>query len=138
MTERSFIDTNVLVYAQDASSGKKQKTAAELLDRGVQSGRAVFSTQVFQEYFVTAVRKLGVEAADARRTIELYSTLHVVVLAVEDILQAIDLRRLHQFSLWDSLIIRAARISGCSVLLTVDLSRGESIDGLKLINPFQD
>jgi predicted nucleic acid-binding protein len=136
MTERSFIDTNLLVYAHDNSAGKKQQVAADLLDRGVRSGRAVFSTQVFQEYFVTAVRKLGVDPAVARRTIELYGTLQVVLIELHDILAAIDLHRLHGFSLWDCLILRSAHSSGCAVLLTEDLQHKQIIDGLTVINPF--
>ena len=136
MTERSFIDTNLLVYAQDRSAGAKQQTAANLLDQGMLSGRAVFSTQVFQEYFVSAVRKLGIDPASARRTIEIYSTLQVVLIEVQDILAAVDLHRLYGFSLWDSLIIRAAQASKCKVLLTEDLQDGQVIDGLRVVNPF--
>ncbi|MCA9780081.1 MAG: PIN domain-containing protein [Candidatus Eremiobacteraeota bacterium] len=136
MTERSFIDTNLLVYAQDRSAGAKQRSAADLLDRGVLSGRAVFSTQVFQEYFVTAVRKLGIDPTAARRTIELYSTVQVVLIEVQDILAAVDLHRLHGFSFWDCLIVRAAQVSKCKVLFTEDLQHGQVIDGLRVVNPF--
>lgn len=136
MTERSFVDTNILIYAHDRSAGDKQVVSADLLDKGVQTGRLVFSTQVFQEYFVAAVKKLGIEPAVARRTIELYGTLHVVTIDLHDILAAIDLQRLRQLSFWDSLIIRAAQSARCVVLYTEDLQHGQVIDGLRVVNPF--
>jgi predicted nucleic acid-binding protein len=56
---------------------------------------------------------------------------------VTDILAAIDLHRLHGFSFWDSLILRSAKQSGCSVLLTEDLQPQRKIDGLRIVNPFE-
>ena len=136
MIERSFVDTNILVYAHDKSAGAKQILAAELLDQGTQTGRMVLSTQVFQEFFVSAVKKLGMDPSVARRTIELYGTLQVVTIDLPDILAAIDLQRLHQYSFWDTLIIRAALSARCSILYTEDLQHGQVIDGLKVVNPF--
>lgn len=136
MTERSFVDTNILVYAHDKSAGAKQIMAADLLDQGTQTGRMVLSTQVFQEFFVSAVKKLGIDPAVARRTIELYGTLQVVTIDLPDILAAIDLQRLHHHSFWDALIIRAAQSARCSILYTEDLQHGQIIDGLKVVNPF--
>ena len=136
MTERSFVDTNILVYAHDKSAGAKQIMAADLLDQGIQTGRLVLSTQVFQEFFVSAVKKLGIDPAVARRTIELYGTLQVVTIDLPDILAAIDLQRLHHYSFWDALIIRAAQSARCSILYTEDLQHGQIIDGLKVVNPF--
>jgi len=136
MTERSFVDTNILVYAHDKSAGAKQIMAADLLDQGIQTGRLVLSTQVFQEFFASAVKKLGIDPAVARRTIELYGTLQVVTIDLPDILAAIDLQRLHHYSFWDALIIRAAQSARCSILYTEDLQHGQIIDGLKVVNPF--
>ena len=136
MTERSFVDTNILVYAHDKSGGAKQIMAADLLDQGIQTGRLVLSTQVFQEFFASAVKKLGIDPAVARRTIELYGTLQVVTIDLPDILAAIDLQRLHHYSFWDALIIRAAQSARCSILYTEDLQHGQIIDGLKVVNPF--
>ena len=136
MTERSFVDTNILVYAHNKSAGAKQIMAADLLDQGIQTGRLVLSTQVFQEFFASAVKKLGIDPAVARRTIELYGTLQVVTIDLPDILAAIDLQRLHHYSFWDALIIRAAQSARCSILYTEDLQHGQIIDGLKVVNPF--
>jgi predicted nucleic acid-binding protein len=80
---------------------------------------------------------LCVEAALARRKVELLSELDVVVPDVADILAAIDLHRLHGFSFWDALIVRSAKQAGCSVLLSEDMQDARDIDGLQIVNPFQ-
>jgi len=97
----------------------------------------VVSLQILQEYFAAATRKLGVEAAIARRKVELFANYHLVVLDVDDVLAAIDLHRLHQLAFWDALVVRAARQGGCSVLYTEDLQDGRSIDGVTIVNPFR-
>lgn len=94
------------------------------------------STQVLQEYFVAATRKLGVAAEVARRKIELFGHLHVVGLDLVDILGAIDLHRLHGLSFWDALVVRAAIASGCSRLFSEDLQTGRRFEGLEIVNPF--
>ena len=54
----------------------------------------------------------------------------------DDLLAAIDLHRLHGFSIWDALVVRAALVSRCRVLYTEDLQHGQRIDGLEVVNPF--
>ena len=65
---------------------------------------------------MTATQKLGVDPVIARRKVELFATMDIVVTQVDDILAATDLARLHQFSFWDALIVRAALVANCSVL----------------------
>jgi len=43
---------------------------------------------------------------------------------------------LHGFSFWDSLVLRMAKQAGCTVLLTEDFQHGQSIDGVRIVNPF--
>ncbi|MBS1852525.1 MAG: PIN domain-containing protein [Acidobacteria bacterium] len=135
MSVRSFFDTNVLIYADDKSSPAKQRRALELVTEHRRAGTGVVSMQVLQEYFVTATRKLAVDAKVARRKVELLSEFDVATPDVADILAAIDLHRLHGFSFWDSLVLRAAKQSGCKVLLTEDLQVRE-VDGVRIVNPF--
>lgn len=137
MTARCFVDSNVLLYADDHNAGPKRDRARELIRELMVAGTGVLSLQVFQEYFAVATKKLGIPAAGARQRIELLSRLDVVILGVEDILMAIDLHRLHQFSIWDALIIRAALNAGCRVLYSEDLQDGRRIDGLEIVNPFK-
>ena len=136
MTERWFLDTNVLVYADDLDAGEKNGIARELIREAVAARCGVLSTQVLQEYFVVATRKLGVEAAVARRKIELLATLDVVRIAVADVLGAIDLHRLHGFSFWDALIFRCAATAGCARVLTEDLQDGQLVEGVRVVDPF--
>lgn len=136
MAERVFIDTNVLLYADDLDAGEKQTKAQEILHRVYVDGIGVISTQVLQEFFVASTRKLGVPADIARRKVELLARLDVVSMQPSLILDAIDLHRLHSLSFWDALILRAAAASGCRRLLTEDLQSGRTIAGVQIENPF--
>ena len=138
MSARFFIDTNVLLYADDLDSGPKQEVAIEIIGDAISSGKGVISTQVLQEYFVNATNKLGIDAEEVKRKIELICCLDVVRIRVEDVLDAIDLHRLHQLALWDAMIVRCAAESGCDRVLTEDLQHGQVLAGVKIENPFLD
>ena len=137
MKPRVFLDTNILVYADDLDAGSRNEVARGLLHKHISDQTAVVSTQVLQEFLVTATRKLGIEASVARRKVELLATLDVIRVQPDDILAAIDLHRLHSFSFWDALVVRCAHVAGCTRLLTEDLQHGCRIDGLLVENPFQ-
>ncbi|MGO9126562.1 MAG: PIN domain-containing protein [Terriglobales bacterium] len=137
MSARSFFDTNVLIYADDKATPAKQRRALALVAEHRRAGTGVVSLQVLQEYFVTVTSKLHVDPGIARRKVELLAEFDVATPEVADILAAIDLQRLHGFSFWDALVLRAAKQAGCSVLLTEDLQAAREIDGVRIINPFQ-
>jgi predicted nucleic acid-binding protein len=137
MAARSFFDTNVLVYADDKSAPAKQQRAVDLVAEHRRAGTGVVSLQVLQEYFVTATRKLHVEVRIARRKVELLAEFDVAKLEITDILAAIDLHRLHGFSFWDALVLRAAKQTGCGVLFTEDLQEAREVDGIRIANPFR-
>lgn len=138
MTERVFIDSNLLLYADDLDAGAKAARAQEILQDALTSATGVLSTQVLQEYFVNATRELGVDPAIARRKVELLARLDVVVVRVELVVDAIDLHRLHPISFWDALIVKAASAARCGRLLTEDLQHDQVIDGVRIQNPFVD
>lgn len=133
---RTFLDTNVFVYADDLSAGSKARRAQELIQSSYESGTAVLSTQVLQEYFVVATRKLGVDAARARRRLELMASADVVQVREDLILGAIDLHRLNRLSFWDALIVQCAAAAGCSRVLTEDLQHGQVVAGVRVEDPF--
>jgi predicted nucleic acid-binding protein len=137
MSARSFFDTNVLVYADDQSALAKQQRAVDLVAEHRREGTGVVSLQVLQEYFVTVTRKLKVDARVARRKVELLAEFDVAAPDVADVLAAIDLHRLHGFSFWDALVVRAAGQAGCRILLSEDLQEGQEIDGVRVVNPFR-
>lgn len=136
MSAKYFLDTNILLYADDLDAGQKQDLAIEIIEAAISSGKGVISTQVLQEYFVNATSKLGIQPDEAKRRIELLCCLDVVRIRVEDILDAIDLNRLHQLTLWDALIVRSAAGAGCDRVLTEDFQHGQVIGGVKIENPF--
>jgi predicted nucleic acid-binding protein len=137
MSARSFIDTNVLIYADDDADPVKQRLSVELFADHRRRRTGVVSLQVLQEYFVVATCKLGIDSGRARRKVELIAELDVVTPEVSDILGAIDLHRLHAFSFWDALILRSARVAGCSVLFSEDFQDERRIEGLRIVNPFR-
>ena len=136
MSARSFFDTNVLVYADDKAAPVKQRRALDLVAEHRRAGTGVLSLQVLQEYFVTVTRKLHLDPRIARRKVELLAEFDVAAPDVGDILAAIDLHRLHGFSFWDALVLRAAKQAGCRVVLTEDMQEKREIDGVRIINPF--
>jgi predicted nucleic acid-binding protein len=136
MTARSFFDTNVLVYADDKAAPAKQRRALDLVAEHRRARTGVVSMQVLQEYFVTVTRKLRLDVAIARRKVELLAEFDVAAPEVTDILAAIDLHRLHGFSFWDALVLRAAKQAGCGVVFSEDLQNAREIDGLQIVNPF--
>lgn len=136
MKPRVFFDTNILLYADDEDGGKKRNRARELIAGALGDGTGVLSTQVLQEYFVNATRKLKLDPAKARARIEIYLSFEVISLRVEHVLGAIDLHRLRGISFWDALIAKCASDSGCERLLTEDLQDGVKLDGVLIENPF--
>lgn len=137
MSVRSFFDTNVLIYADDKGAPAKQRRSLELIEEHRRARTGVVSLQVLQEYFVTATRKLQLDARIARRKVELLAEFDVATPELADILAAIDLHRLHGISFWDALIVRAALQAGCSVLFSEDMQGTREIDGLHIVNPFR-
>src|ERR1043166_8858893 len=132
----SFLDTNVLLYAEDIRSPEKRERAQNLIDQISRSENAVLSLQVLQEYFAAATRKLGLSTDFVEKRIQQYAGWQVVTLKADDLLAAITLPRHFQFSIWDALIVHAALISGCEFLYSEDLQHGQRIGNLQIVNPF--
>ena len=137
MKDRSFIDTNILIYTDDNAFPEKQAIATQLIEVGWNSGNMVLSTQVLQEYFAASTRKLGISPETAQRKIELLAHLDIVSIEHSDIVEAINIHRLHSFSFWDSLIIRMAQKTNCTILYSEDMQHGQKIGEVKVINPFK-
>jgi predicted nucleic acid-binding protein len=136
MSERTFIDTNVFVYAEDADEPEKRKIAQRLIQELTVAGRAVISTQVLMEYVAAGQRHLGFTLAECRQGVLLMSHLDVVLIRSEHVLGAVDLASMYSLSSWDALILKTASTSGCGRLLTEDMQDGQVIDGVRIDNPF--
>ena len=133
---RTFLDTNILLYAEDAAFPDKQRKAVELLVEYRRLRSGVVSTQVLGEFFHAATRKLRLDPALARAQVEFHARFELVEPILNDTLGAIDLHRLYGYAYWDSLMLRCALISGCKVFLSEDMQHGQVIDGLRIVNPF--
>jgi len=135
---KTFLDTNILVYAYDNSADRKHDIARERLLELWDSGRGLISTQVMQEFFVTVTRKIPspMDAGAAQAIIRDLCTWEVVMIAGDDIVEGIDLAIKHHLSFWDAMILETALNGGASLLLSEDLTHGRTIDGLTIQNPF--
>jgi predicted nucleic acid-binding protein len=136
MSGLAFFDTNVLVYADDASAPAKQKRAVALFAEYLRQGSAVVSLQVLQEYFAAATRKLGLAPEVAQRKVEVIARARVVRFEAADVISAIELHRLTRVSFWDALILHAARSAGAALLYTEDMQSASVIGGVRVVNPF--
>lgn len=136
MKDKYFIDTNILVYANDRSSPEKQSIARQIIKDAYASKKGCLSTQVLQEFFVAATRKAGLPADNARAQVLKLGELETVLIDQELIIGAMDLHIIHKLSFWDALIVKSASAAGCRVLISEDLNHGQLIDGVKIQNPF--
>jgi predicted nucleic acid-binding protein len=138
MTEKVFVDSNVLVYAHDADAGDKQRIAANAVSEILDARSGVLSLQVLQEFYSTVTRKLRSAVARdvARELLRGYSSWVIQPLTAEDVVAASFLEQRHQLSFWDALIVQAALLAEAKTLLSEDLQHGRSIDGVTVENPF--
>ena len=135
-----FLDTNILIYAYDVSAGNKHKTAKTIMMDLWDSGRGIMSIQVLQEFFVNITKKVSrpLEIKLAKDIIKDLLKWEVVTIDGESLLEAIELHVRHQYSLWDSMILKAAQKGGAIILLSEDLKDGQTIDGVTIKNPFME
>ena len=134
----AFLDTNILVYAEDRDAGSKHTVARDLVTDLWHSGEGVLSIQVLQEFFVNVTRKVPRPLApdDALTIIEQYLTWRVVENTGDVLLGGIRLASILKVSLWDALVIHAARVARCDRLWTEDLNHSQRVGDLVIINPF--
>jgi len=139
MSARCFVDTNVLIYAQDRSVGGKHERARRLLAELWNSGEGVISTQVLQEFCSNVRRKSArpPSAEELRQTIEDFLTWPVVVNSAGATLRALENEDRFQISFWDALILQAAETAGAGVLYTEDFSDGRLYGTVRAVNPFK-
>ncbi|MFT3969598.1 MAG: PIN domain-containing protein [Micropruina sp.] len=130
-----FLDTNVLVYAFDTADREKQARALAVL---AQHPDATISTQVLLEWFAAVTRKLTppMPPATAQKSLESLAKLSVATTDAELVVRAAQTSVEHQLSIWDAMVIEAAAIAGCRVLLSEDLNNGQVIRGIRVQNPF--
>jgi len=136
--ELTFVDTNVLLYAHDRSAGLKRDVAARLVADLWGSRHGVMSTQVLQEFYVNATRKLPhpLSAPKARDIISRYSTWPTHRIEPADVIAASVLEKRSRLSFWDALVVVSAGRLGATLLVSEDLQDGRTIAGVRIENPF--
>ena len=133
---RVALDTNILVYAEGVTGEVRTAQAIELID-SIPSEVIVIPTQVLGELFNVMVRKSGVSRSDARLAILGWTTSYTVSSVSEGtFLAAIDLATVHQFTIWDAIIVATAANAGCQVLLSEDMHHGFTWNDVTVVNPF--
>lgn len=139
MSDKYFLDTNILVYTFDEASKKKKAIADQLVEQSLSSRCGIISTQVVQEFLNVATRKFSspMSASEAKNYLKrILEELCQVFPSIELYKKALNISEDHKYSFYDSLIIAAAIHGGCKKLYTEDLKDGHSIEGLKIQNPF--
>jgi predicted nucleic acid-binding protein len=139
MSDKHFVDTNILMYAHDISAGEKHERARALVEALWRDRTGVVSTQVLQELSVN-LRKKARRPLDARATREIvadYLTWQVIVNGGESILEAMDLEARYQIAFWDALVVQAAQASGAEVVYSEDLSDGQIYGSVRVIDPLR-
>jgi len=137
MPRRSFLDTNVLIYSVDRADSAKQDTALALIARHAKARTGVISTQVLQEFYSAATRKLGIAPLQARQHLRDFRIFDVVQVTPGIIEEGVDCSILRAISFWDGLIVASASAAKCSELLSEDLSDQQIIQGVNVMNPFR-
>jgi len=138
MTVRCFVDTNTLVYARDSREPFKQARASEWIGLLWREGAGRTSTQVLSEYYVVVTHKLiprvsPDEAWDDTRMLFAWEPqpIDATLLA-----RAREIEQRWQLSWWDSMVVAAAQLQGCALLLTEDLQDGAQYGGVTVHSPF--
>jgi predicted nucleic acid-binding protein len=140
MSDRTFVDTNVLVYAFDDGEPAKRDVARRVLAASDTYGEFVLSAQVLSEFYVTVTRKLAepVSETKAAEAIQWLGLNPTVAIDQPLVSSAIQTSRSAQLSYWDGLVVAAAVRSGCERLLTEDLNDGQRIGSVCIEDPFRE
>jgi predicted nucleic acid-binding protein len=138
MSDKVFVDTNILVYSRDASEPEKQEVAMAWLQHLWKSRNGRLRFQVRQEYYSTVTTKLqpGMAPASARGDVQALFSWRPIPVGVGIIQGAWFVQDRFKLSWWDALIVSAAQSDDCGYLLTEDLQDGLRLGDVSVINPF--
>jgi len=139
MTDKYFVDTNILLYAHDRAAGLEHERARQLIEHLWTTGEGVVSTQVLQELCVNLRRKLArpLRVEDVRHLIEDYLAWEVVTNDPASIVQALEIEDRYKISYWDALVVQAAWRSGASVLYSEACPKANTYGALRVVKPLR-
>ncbi len=133
--KKVFLDTNIIVYANDPRDAKKRSRAIECITRVMDDGAGVVSTQVLQEYAAIAHAKLHQDQDLILAQLLLLESLEVVLIRPAIIRRALELQWRYRIDYWDASILAAAEHARCTVLLSEDLNPGRLYANVRVENP---
>lgn len=138
MNGRSFVDSNVLIYAHDFKAGRKHAVAKSLLNDLWNEGAGVLSMQVLQEFYVNVTRKIATPLSkdSARSVVDVYTRWCIEATPAE-ITTAFRIEDEARIGFWDALIVSSALKIGALRILSEDLNAGQKIMGIAIENPFE-
>ena len=133
-----FVDTNVLLYSEDAADAVKQARATAWLRELWLRRMGRISNQVLNEFYVNATRKLQppMPQGDARAEVRRYQRWQPWVLDHATVETAWSVQSRFQLSYWDALVVASAQAQGCRYLLSEDMQHMQVMDQVQVINPF--
>ncbi len=134
--DKVFLDTNIVIYANDKRDRYKQDKALELITGLMKANRGTISTQVLQEYTFVALRKLHQNYEIILRQLKLMESFEVVRQSPEMIRRAVEIMESYKIGFWDSCIISNAEYANCTVIFSEDLNAGQYYSGIRVENPF--
>lgn len=137
MSEIAFFDTNILLYICERRELVKREIARRLYAAHLEDGTLRISTQVVQEFYAAATRKLGMPLADAAAQAEALCGLELLVVGPPEILRAFSVEQRYRINFWDALIVSSAVSANAATLFTEDLTHGQRIGKLQIVNPFR-
>jgi predicted nucleic acid-binding protein len=141
MSDKIFLDTNVLVYAYDRSEPQKQQRGLDVLDRLATMRGGVISTQVLAEFFVAVTRKIAapLSVTEACERIQnLLLAWDIVDITGLVVLEAARGVRDHKFNFWDAQIWATARLNQIPLVFSEDFNVDAAIEGIRFVNPFAE
>lgn len=130
-----FVDTPVLLVADDAFDLVKQARIRDWLQALWQRRAGRVSTQVLNAYYVSATRHFGMPQGDARAKLRRYQLWQPWQIDHQTVETAWGVEARFGLPYWDALIVAAAAQSGASHVLSLELQHGQQIDGVTILSP---
>jgi predicted nucleic acid-binding protein len=138
MSAKAFVDTNVLVYAHDSTSGEKHRRAVSLVTELWESGSGCLSVQVLGEFYVIVTQEVPTPM-EPGRAVQIMRDLAAWTVhepAMDDVIGAVEIHTRYRISFRNAMIVRSAFHLGCATLWSEDLNPGQEYDGVMVMNPF--
>jgi predicted nucleic acid-binding protein len=134
---KAFFDTNILLYQMDKKNPVKREKCRSLVRRTGDSGEAVISTQVLQEFYVVATNKLHIAPVASKSIMHTFENMEIVTIGKELINEAIDASIQYKLAFWDALILVAAESAKCEILYSEDFNDSQIMRNVKVQNPLR-